>query len=291
MKNVNFLLSLCICLISSSLLFSQSAYEGAKVADNGKFRIKKIDFSFGFESDYIRNMDANFFLNQMPDVQQARLDELNFEAQDLESMVCENPSINVGLTLVHPKLKNIEWRNAMAFKPNRVDAITYYNRSRYDGNYISINSTHAEFTLESALIYKLPVLSFFNLYGGIGTNLGVTSPNTTCVFTSLDLTATDISYTNVNEVVEGVETRIYDSTGGVPAGQYGSGEGYSECINTGAQLNQRIFLQLGTGIKFFQRVEVGFDVKYGYGYRADLGNSIDNTHIVATNLNLRYILK
>lgn len=279
MKNINFLLSMCICLISSSLLLSQSAYEGKKISTS-KLKIKKIDFSFGFESDYIRDMDANFFLNQMPDVQQARLDELNFEARDLESMICENPSINIGLTLVNPKFKNIEWRNALAFKPDRVDAITYYNNSRYDGNFVTINSTHAEFTLESALIYKLPVLSFFNLYGGIGTNLGVTSNNNTCVFTSLDLTATDISYTNVDEVMEGV-----------PAGRYGSGDGYNECFNTGSQLNQRIFLQVGTGIKFFQRVEIGFDLKYGYGYRADLGNSIDNTHIVATNFNLRYILR
>ncbi len=277
MKLINFLLSFSFSILLVSTLAAQSAYETETISG---FKIKKIDFSFGFESDYINNMDANFFLNQMPDVQQARLDELNFHPEDLESMVCENPSINVGLTLEHSRFKNMEWRNAFAYKPNRVDAITYYNNSDYSGNYVNINGSHAEFTLESALIFRLPVLSFFNLYGGAGTNIGVTSNNLTCVYTSLDLTAADISFSNINEVNEGV-----------PAGIYGSGDGYADCFNTGAQLNQRVFLQVGTGIKFFQRVEVGFDIKYGYGYRADVGNSIDGTNIVATNFNLRYILK
>ena len=57
------------------------------------------------------------------------------------------------------------------------------------------------------------------------------------------------------------------------------------------QLNQRIFGQIGLGIIIFKRVELGIDLKQGYGYRADFGSSIDGTHIVATNLNLRYILK
>jgi len=146
--------------------------------------------------------------------------------------------------------------------------------------YMNITGTHSEYTVESALVYRLPVLSFFNLYGGIGTNLGMTSSNQTCVFSSLDLTATDISYRNIEEVNEGV-----------PAGLYGSGDGYDECFETGTQFNQRVFLQIGTGIKFFQRIEVGLDIKYGYGYRTDIGQTIDGTHIVATNFNIRYILK
>lgn len=246
----------------------------------GKFKIKKFDFSLGYEADYINDMDYRFFAEQMPDVQQARLDELNFEVSEVESGICENPSINIGITLEPENFEFLEWRNALAVKPNRVDAMTYFNNSGYEGTYLNISGTHAEFAFESALVMKLPVLPFFNLYIGAGTNIGVTTSNETCVFTSLDLTAEDISYRNINEVNEGV-----------PAGRYGSGDGYGACFDTGSQLNQRIFGQLGTGIIFFDRVEVGLDMKYGFGYRAVPGRTIDRTHIVATNLNLRYILK
>jgi len=278
MKNFNFLFTLL--LFSTSSILAQSAYEGATRGKIGSFEIKKVDFSFGYETDYINGMDAQFFLGQMADVQQARLDEFDFVPLDITTMSCENPSLNLGVTLEHPRLKNVEWRNAFSYKPNRVDAITYWNRSSYDGNYININSTHAEYALESALVYRLPVFAGLNLYGGIGTNLGLTSNNHTCVFTSLDLTADDISFRNVNEI-----------SNQVPAGIYGSGDGYSDCFNTGTQLNQRIFLQTGFGLVFLRRIEIGLDVKYGYGYRADFGNSINGTNIVSTNVNIRYLLK
>lgn len=283
MKKINIsLLCLALCSLFAFTASAQTtAYETQNMGWHiGKFKIKKLDFSLGYESDYITNMDYRFFVEQMPDVQQARLDELNFEVSEVESGICENPSINVGITLQPEKYPFLEWRSALAVKPNRVDAMTYYNNSHYEGNYMNISGTHAEFAVESAMIVKLPVLSFFNLYMGAGTNIGVTTSNQTCVFTSLDLTAEDISFRNINEINEGV-----------PAGRFGSGDGYSECFDTGSQLNQRVFGQLGAGLIFFDRVEVGFDIKYGIGYRAVPARTIDRTHIVATNLNLRYILK
>lgn len=272
-KKTSFTLLTILCFAISSMT-AQSNWH------IGKFKVKKIDFSLGYETDYINSMDYGFFVHQMDYLQQAKLAELNFENSDFYSGVCENPSINVGLTLVHPALPSLEWRNAFAVKPNRVDAISYYNRSDYDGAYINLTGSHAEFTLESAAIFKLSILKLLNLYGGVGTNLGITNNNTTCVFTSFDLTADDISFRNTNEVIDNV-----------PAGTYGSGDGYSDCFQTGSQLNQRAFLQVGAGLVFFKRVEIGLDIKYGVGYRADFGHSIDGTQLVATNLNLRYILK
>ncbi len=244
------------------------------------FSITKIDFSLGYETDYVNDMDYEFFVNQMPLGQQARIQDLNFDPGQFHSGICENPSINVGLTLEHSKLKNVEWRNAIAYKPNRVDAVTYYNDSDYSGDYINISSTHAEFALESALIGRLSIYNRLNFYGGVGTNLGFTSPNETCVFTTLDLTTADISFSNAG-----------DMSNQVPDGIWGSGDGYHDCFDTGMQLNQRAFLQGGVGIVLFQKIEFGLDLKYGIGYRADLGQSIDRTNIVATNINVRYLLK
>lgn len=274
MKKLNIFLLACSFLFISSVLSAQSELS------IGAFKIKKFDFSLGYETDYINDIDYTFFRDQMPEAQQAVMSDLNFRPEDFYSGVCENPSINIGLTLEHQALKNFEWRNSLAYKPNRVDGVSYYNNSSFDGEYLNIHSTHDEFTVESALLFKLPVLQFLNVYVGAGTNLGVTTNNHTCVYTSFDLTAQDISFSNINEITQGV-----------PAGEFGSGDGYNNCFDTGVQMNQRVFGQLGTGIIFFKRIEVGFDMKYGYGYRADFGSSIDGTHIVSTNLNLRYILK
>jgi len=284
MKKFNFsLLSVGISFFFISSFFSTSLTAQSTLKIGG-MKIKKIDFSLGYETDYINDMDYTFFADQMPEAQQARLDELNFQASGIESGVCENPSINIGITLQPQKIPQLEWRNAIAIKPNRVDAMTYYNNSSYEGNYLTINGTHSEFALESAMVVRLPLLSFFNLYIGAGTNIGVTTNNETCVFTSLDLTAEDISFRNVNEI-----------NNNVPAGVYGSGDGYDnsyeECFKTGSQLNQRVFGQIGTGIIFADRIELGFDIKYGFGYRAVPFRTAHGTHIVATNLNLRYILK
>lgn len=266
------LLTLGLVLAFASASFSQSPMH------IGKFKVKKLDFSFGFESDYINGLDYDFFLNQMPDQHRENLDQLNFAPTELYSGVCENPSINVGITLELPNRPNIEWRNAFAYKGNRVDAVSYYNNTDYSGNYLSATSTHDEYTLESALVLRGTVVNTFNFYAGLGTNLGMTSPNKTCIFTDLDITADDFNFSNIDEMSRTIESNS----------EFGE---YHACFDTGVQLNQRVFGLLGFGIQLFRRVEVGVDLKYGYGYRADLGSSIDGTNIVGTNFNVRYILK
>ena len=271
MKNLTTYLLVLVLSIGGTVLTAQSSWH------IGKFKVKKIDFSNGYEADYVNGIDYNFFVNQMPEEYRNNLSDLQFRDGDFHSGICENPSYNLGLTLVHPTLPNLEWRNSLSFKPNRVDGVSYYNNSGFSGEYASLTGYHSEFAVESAAIFKLPVFSFFNLYGGAGINTGITTNNTTCAYTSFDVTAENITFSTVEQLNAGL-------------GSEDNGT-YTECFDTGSQLNQRVFLQVGTGFKFFQRVEIGFDIKYGLGYRADFGATIDRTHIVATNLNLRYILK
>ena len=265
-----------LALVAGFIFFTASLAMAQNADAPAGFKITKIDFSLGYESDMIDNMDYQFFVNQMPEAQQARVQDLNFDPGSFYSGICENPSINAGLTLEHSKFKNVEWRNAIAYKPNRIDGVTYYNDSDYSGQFISIDATHSEFTLESALVYRLSIYDRLNFYGGVGTNLGVTTPNMTCINTSLDLSANDISFSNENTV---------------PAGRFGSGDGYHDCFETGSQLNQRAFLQFGAGIVIFQRIEFGIDLKYGVGYRADLGSTINGSNMASSNVNIRYLLK
>ena len=263
MKNFRLFLALLVCFSVNNIIISQSA----------GFKIKKIDFSSGQEFDRIKNLGADYFLNQIPNVQKSNVNDLNIQTRDINSMSCENPSINLGLTLVHPSIKNIEWRNALAYKHNRIDAVSYYRINGDRNNYINISGNHSEFTLESALIYKVRVFNFFNLYGGLGTNLGVTTNNNISVTTANDLTLPE----------ESSGDQIQTTT-------WNHSERFNEHFNTGSQLNQRVFVQIGTGIKFFQRIEIGTAIKYGYGYRADIGNTINVTNMIATNWSIRYIL-
>ncbi len=262
-----------LVLLLFAVAFSLNAQSTFKI---GAFTVKKIDFSLGYETDMVNNLDYKYFVNQMPLAQQGLFKSSDFNPTTLYGGICENPSVSLGLTLTHPALPNFEWRNAFAFKDERVDAVSYYSPEFYDGEYVTFDSRHDEYTLESALIYKLPVTKFLNLYGGAGMNIGLVPSNETCVFASLDFNTDELTYSNVQEINQSVMSNDY---------QY-----YSECYSTGAQLNQRVFLQGGMGVKFFNKIELGLDLKYGYGYRAEPGTQVIGTNLISSNLNLRYIL-
>ncbi len=248
----------------------------AQEVESGGFKIKSVDFSTGTDSDMVMDLNSSYFIDQLSSSQQASLRNLDFNSFSAFSGTCENPSISVGVTLVHPKASLFEWRNLVSYKPNRIDAINL----RTDNDFLDISSTHTEIAAESAILLVIPNVPIVNIYIGAGTNLGVTTSNTTCVFTTADLDS-DNSAFGTNE-----------TSNQVPAGSFGSGDGYHhECFDTGSQINQRLFLQVGFGAEIWKRVEIGLDLKYGIGYRADIGNSIRGTNLNSTNFILRYKLK
>ena len=247
----------------------------AQDVQSSGFKIKSVDFSIGSDSDMVMDMNTSYFLGQLASSQQESLANLDFGHLSTFSGTCENPSMSLGITLVHHKAELFEWRNLIAYKPNRIDAI--YLSS--DEDYLNISSNHTEIAAESAILMNIPNVPIFNIYVGAGTNLGVTSSNTTCVNTSLDFNSENNSF------------RSDQLSNQVPAGQFGSGDGYHECFNTGGQINQRLFLQIGFGAEIWNRIEVGMDIKYGIGYRADIGNSVRGTNLNSTNMILRYKLR
>lgn len=263
-----------LALLSFSLLLTVGLF-AQKTFDIGSFTVKKINFSLGYETDMVNGLDYNYFVNKLPSSEKAALSTLNFAPGDLYGGICENPSLNLGLTLTHPALKNFEWHNMFSYKANRVDAVTYYNNTGWDGDYISFDNRHTEIGFESALLYKVSAANFLNLYGGLGTNLGFTTGNETCIFTSLDLTALDINFRNIDDINNMVTSEDYGY--------------YSTCFNTGTEFNQRMFLQFGASLQFFNKIEFGVDYKYGYGYRTDV-NSLTGTNLSSYNVSLRYIL-
>lgn len=259
----------------------------------GSLKITKFDFSVGHETEKVDNYDYNYFADHivnsaahcsvgseaimLQEAQRANLNQLNFATSELESSSVQNLSINIGITLQPERLSFLEWRNALSVKP-RVEAMTYHNNSSYEGNYMNIRSTNTELAIESAMLIRLPVLSFLNIYGGVGTNLGITHFDETCIYTSQNVANDEISLRNNTEL-----------SNELPEDGFGLANGYSECFTPEPQLAQRVFAQLGTGI-VISRFELGFDVKYGAGYRMVPMSSNHKTNLVSTNFNLRYIL-
>jgi hypothetical protein len=243
----------------------------------GSFKVKKIDFRLGYETDMVDDLDAHYFVDQMPEGEIGRFSTLDLSPSNLNGGICENPSIELGFTLLHAKLPNVEWRNSFAFKANRRDAVNYFLPE--NDFYLNFSSRHNEYTLESSLMYTLPVFKFFNLYGGVGTQLGLVPTNELCYYAYGSSIADEDTRTSIdqfNNTAAVVSTNSFDHHG--------------NCEDTGAQLNQRVFLQGGVGLLFFQKIEVGVDMKYGYGYRLDIGADAVGTKHVATSLSLRYIL-
>ena len=56
-------------------------------------------------------------------------------------------------------------------------------------------------------------------------------------------------------------------------------------------ISQRLFAHAGAGIRFFKRVELGFEYRYGIGYRAIFGAPVAMTNLHSEALTARWLLK
>lgn len=233
----------------------------------GGFKIKKVSFSFGEEADMVSGLDYEYFTKQIPDSDMYLSRGVEFDDADLTAAVCENPHIGLEFAITHPKLKNFEWRNSIGYIQDRRDGVRYnsYDKSY---NFISFTNKHDELTLESALIYDLK-LGALHIYGGAGSNLG---------FSFSD----EITVSGVVEV-----TDTYNGD----AGNTNQSQNQSNRVSIHTDLppifTQRIFAQVGVGLAFFNKIEIGFEIKKGVGYRT-IGSGVRFTQLIGGQLRLAY---
>jgi len=270
------LFSLIICFCFTAQAQFESTTETVKIANElkiGKFKIKKFHVSFGEDNDMINNMSYEYFVNQIPADRDFPLRDRQFSDSDFNSGHCENPNLTIGLTLEHPALRNIQWRNSLSIMSDRSDGVSYYEPDNSGtGDYVNFFGGHSEYGIESAVLYKLQLLPAINLYGGLGTNMGVSSGDYICY---------DATYRIPESLIEGA-----GSDAGVVEGydtQFG-------CIDTNSQFNQRLFAEFGIGMTILKRVEIGVNFKNGIGYRAGNG-ALAGTQLNAFNISLAYVLK
>jgi hypothetical protein len=270
---MNRLLLLILLVACSAQLNAQSFFRLSN------WEIAKVNLHFGKDEDMLKDMHQDYFLSMVKD------DKMNFNYSDLDftntdmySMICENPNIRLEASLESPYFKNTEWRIGMNAIINRIDAITYFNGDyNYYGNsdYLNFNSVGNEMSIESAVLKTLPIGSRLSLQGGVGANIGYSYGNRLDIWgSSRSLAANTVNYTNVGEVSEIISNQNY--------------EYHFDNYELRDGVSQRAYLIAGANIRILRRLELGFDVRRGYGYRAIFGAPMASTHLKAFSLSAKY---
>ncbi|MGB0983743.1 MAG: hypothetical protein ACPG19_06860 [Saprospiraceae bacterium] len=269
------LLLLSVIVLSTMQLSAQSFF------NLGNWQIKKAGIHLGMDMDMLnQGLNHEYFLSMSKEQTNSDFESMSFSNDnDMYSMVCENPNIRLEMSLVSPYFKNTEWRFALNTIINRIDAISYYNSDGYgNSDYLNFNSYGNELSLESVLLKSVPFMKFFEVHGGVGTNIGYSFGNSLDIYgSSSNYTANQLNFNNLNEVSNTVSSPSY--------------EYFSEYYQLNNGINQRAFVQLGASMTVFNRIEMGFDARGGLGYRGVFGAPVAFTMLKAFSVSAKYVFQ
>lgn len=270
MKNT---LLLLFCLLYTFSLFAQDL-----VLFN-KWKVRSFSIAFGSDQDRIKNLDYTYMLSTAKALHASPYKDLTFTKQNLYSMACENPNIRLSVSLDVPGTRNTELDLTLYGIYDRYDYVSYHTDATHypilneDYEYLSFNSMQSELGLEST-IKKRVQLGFFNLYGGLGTNMGYSFSGQMTINGDFKQTANQNSSRTPNDIATGTYYKDYH---------------YDE-LKTRDGFQQRIFGQIGLGWILFKRLELGVDYRYGYGYRAVFNAPTKTVNLQSAGLSIKWLL-
>ncbi len=239
---------------------------------NAQMKVKKFGISIGQDWDMLPGLSTDMLL-QKTDTRTAEVIQpfLNSASYYQSSMFCENNNFRLSLVFEPQRWKNVELHTSGVFLFDRRDGVYFYNRDD-NGDYSNLNFTlhGSEIDLETVLLRRVPVFGFLNkqflnLYGGIGSNVGYQFGN----YMSID------SYRTIQP---DRETGDWES------------EYFYDYDNVNDGVSARVFAQAGLGVTFFRRIELGFEFRYGAGFRHYFATDTDFTNLHSTAFNLKYVL-
>lgn len=246
--------------------------------------VKSVFFTYGSDEDLLNGMDSDYF-RAMAKEPNAYLDNLDFENAQIYSAICENPNMELGLTLQLPRKLDFSLAASAVF--NRVDAISYDWRyfDSYDYDYLNLSTYSDEFALDFSVNQRVELALWrnklgnapFNLYLGLGANMGYISYNEMYVYGAVDYTVDDFSYRQYSELND----EVMDN----PEYEY-----YNEYVELKNGITKRVYGQAGFGITLLRRFEVGMRGRYGYGYRAFRGAGLKTTNLKSLGIFARYLV-
>ncbi|NNE30080.1 MAG: hypothetical protein HKN16_10600 [Saprospiraceae bacterium] len=256
--------------------FCSLAALGHAQETQGKMFIKKIGLSTGFDQDRINNMDPDFFLGTARGIEGSEFDASDFAPGTLYGGVCENPYLRAYVTLGFPNKPNTFLDLALVSVFNRYDALYYSRNDAEFFEYQSLNSWGDELMLEGTLNRQVNVANWLKLYGGVGANTGITYDG------EMHISGHE-SLSSVDENIDRTSNDIFN-------GRINSDYMY-ETYDTRSAFSQRLFAELGLGIVWFKRVETGFFLKRGIGYRNYIGYGTRRINLLSSGLRVNWIFK
>lgn len=256
MKNLLLLFSCCL------LSFTTQAQTN--------WLVKSIDISLGVDEDRVNGLSNEYFTDMLRNENVAYIGP-EFDGQNAYSMICENPYVRVMATLAPLGSKNTEIRVGLNGIFNRLDGVSYHS----DEGYASFSTIGDEIAIESAFI-KTTGIWGLRFYGGVGMNTGFAFNNRYYGWGSENIIVDNVSLRGDNQPISSV-MQVSDP--------------YYNEVELRNGMSQRLFLQGGVGFRFFKRVEVGLEGRYGYGYRWIVGAGKKAIRLQSVALNARYYLR
>lgn len=262
-----------LILIAFSFLITTTTFAqgflGMKVLKYGVFT--------GNDQDRVRGLDAEYFMNLSQTPIDSEMRNHEFSSQNLISMTCENPNIR-GIVTVQPFENRSNWvldlGATMMF--NRIDATDYrfinYGLNTPQNEFRFKSRSH-EAALDATLLYNKK-FGPLNLYGGVGTNLGMTFSGRMTVHGTI--------YNEIGDPVTGFDDPVNISY---------TEDFYSNYHDIKNVLHQRAFVQGGVSVLILKRLELGIEARTGVGYRVNAGNALKGTHLVGGGLTAKWNLR
>jgi hypothetical protein len=223
----------------------------------------------------LNNLDGQFLLNSVKGNVELDISSVPMEEQYVSSMICENPHYRVDLSLQPLYNPLHELRLGITFISGRIDAVNFNREEPIGANgwrseYLSIDAHSDEIALEGSYLFSTPKFKGFSLYGGAGTNLGITYNG--------DVVVNYRKYEHGGNIGDEIPDTQFQSSA---FEYYEQKEGVA----------QRVFVTGGLRAEIRRRVEIGIEWKYGYGYRYISGQAVSPLNLQSTSLSFRYILK
>ena len=269
------LLTVCLCACLSTGLFSQN------FSIPSIWKIKKFNVSFGFDTDMIKNLEYEYMLKTGVGVDESKYAGLDFAPEDMYGGVCENPNIRLGVTMGVPGLRNVDLNLGAMAVFNRYDGVYYNTTNSFedylnsDYNYLSITSMNDEIALEASIDKSVNFLRFFNLYGGLGTNIGYSYRGELQINGNIDERSVDPNLARENsDIVMGNTFHDYEY----------------ETFDLKDGLHQRVFGHLGVSGVILKRLEIGLDYRHGVGYRKVFDGPTKTTRLNSIGLSFNWLL-
>ena len=246
------------------LVFFAAFFVVAQQPYDSRWIGSQIGITLGGDIEMPHGLDYQYLLST---AQNSTFDDsgLPFSDGELTSMDCDNPTFRFTVNLTPAAFPTTQWQFSFLSIDGRIDKVRYEldeNDSR-GWQFLEVSSTNKETAVEVAFLKKSQCSKALSFHAGIGTNIGYSHGGQVHVQGYLR----QGSATDEPSVGQDVDL-TFDQKNGI---------------------NQRLFLQAGMGVRFLKKMEAGFDLRKGIGYRASLDGPFNFTILKRSiGLSLRY---